>query len=457
VTVRYERTRFQLIQEGFDPEVVNKISSGDRMHFDSEDRARGSIDDTYDFRQNEGKDERTVVSVYECYMWIDMITSKDDGDAVSAQLWHIITGGTSLLFKEVVDEIPMHFWSPIMISHKAIGLSMADVTMDLQNATSNTVRGMIDNVHRVNAGVRMADLSLLDNPRQFIDNPIGGVVDATAAAQRTMSVAPQAALAPVTGTLLQILGAEKEKRTGDTQLGKGLQSQDVVTHQNSADMIQTLINAGNERIMMMAQSFSEVLKALFLDIYRIGYENGQTTMIAVDGQYREFDPRSIPYSENMKIDVALTPEYGEARAGQLMQLNGMAQNDEKLAPLYGMEERYALFSEVSDLLGQPNYLADPKQPKVQQRLQKEQQQKQQMQKMQMDMAKMQSQLQQQSLQIQAQKVQGDLKLKKEKLDLDSAIGSDKQMLDEDQFKWDKKIDLLEYQLERTQDRAVSVG
>jgi len=464
VAVRYEKSRFELIQEGFDPDVVNKIAHGDRIHFDTEEQARHTIDDTFDFHQREGDDERSLAVVYEAYVWIDMLTPKDEQHAQDAQLWHIVVGGTQLLFKEVVDEIPMLFWSPIMISHKGIGMGIADVTMDLQNGTSNTVRGMIDNVHRVNAGVRTADLSLLDNPRQFIDNAIGGVVDASAAAQKTMSVVPQPAISPITGNLLQIFSQEKEQRTGDTALGKGLQTQDVITHQNSGDMIDTLINAGNERPLMMARSFAEVFKQLMLDIYRLGYENGQKVPLSVGGRFQDVDIRQVPYGEEMEIDVALTPDYGESRAAQLMQLHGAVSADQELQKLYSLEERYATMSEVYDLMGFANYLGDPKDPKVQQRMQQGAQQAKQIRDMQIQMEQMGVKLQQQALALQDRKIKGDHALAKEKLDLDSAVKSDAQRLSEQEFgedrrmnRWDQRMDLAEYQLEKTQERPVSVN
>lgn len=457
IAVRYDKTRLELIQEGFDPEKVNKINSGDKLNSDTEESARHSIDGSYDFNKHDGKNERAVITVYDAYIWLDMLTPVGE-DSRDAQLWHFVVAGNQVLFQEIVDEMPFRFWSPIMIAHKAVGMSAADITMDLQNASSNTVRGMLDNIHRVNAGVRMADLSKLNNPRDFIDNPIGGVIDADMNAQQSINVVPQAPLSPATGNLIALFDQEKEKRTGDTQLGKGLQSQEVITHQNSGDMIDTLINAGNERIMSMARSFAEIcLKPLLLDIYRLGYENGQKVMLNVRGQYIEFDPRSVPFSDEVCVDVALTPEYGENRAAQLMQLHGAVVNDPELAKLYTMEERYAKFSQVYDLLGFANYLGDPKDPKIQQRIAQAQAQAQQMQQMQMQLASMEMQLKQAGIQVQQQKVAGDQQLQKERLDLDSATKADAQKLDEREFEWEKRMDVAEYQLERTQKRPVSVN
>ena len=74
------------------------------------------------------------------------------------------------------------------------------------------------------------------------------------------------------------------------------------------------------------------------------------------------------------------------------------------------------------------------------------------------------QLKQQALQLQGQKVSGDLQLKKEQIDLDSATKSDAQMLDESQFaeqrrmnQWDQRMDLAEYQIEKTQRRPASIN
>ena len=91
------------------------------------------------------------MTVYEAYLPLDMTTPKGE-PSQGASLYQIVVCGDKVLSVEAVAEIPLRFWSPVMVAHKAIGMSIADVTMDIQSSVTNAVRGMLDNVHRVNAG-----------------------------------------------------------------------------------------------------------------------------------------------------------------------------------------------------------------------------------------------------------------------------------------------------------------
>lgn len=448
VAVRYRKPKYELIEMGFDPEQVERISGSESLHNEIDKYSRHSYDGTYDREKGHGKNEREEVTVYEAYMTVDLETPKGQPPQ-KAMRWQFFIAGKELLGAERVDEVPLRFWTPIMVSHKAIGLSEADVTMDLQKADSNIVRGMIDHIYRTNTGLRRVDMTLVRNPRDLLSNPIGGIIDAPD--NMRFDVLPQAPLSAATGQVLEILANEREARTGDTRLGRGLQAQDVVTHQNSKDMIDTLMNAGNERVLQMARGFAEILwKPLMLDIYRLGYDNGQVVNLNIKGQYQPFNPQMIPYGEEMTVDVALTPEYGQAQAQQLFSIHNVVREDPELSMLYGPKERFALMSEVFDLLGQPNWLADPDDPEVQQRMEQRQQ------KQAQDEA-FQRSLIMRKANLDEMKVKGDQALKKEKLDLDAEMGADKQDLDEREFEWQKQVDVAEVALESQQERPVGLN
>ena len=114
VVLRFERTRGELIAEGYDPALVDEIGWSS-FTWDYQEYGRHSIDDTYDWDHRTGERERTVVEVFEAYIMLDM-----DGDGIP-EPWKITVGGDVLLDKEQVTEFPLHFWSPYRISHKAIG------------------------------------------------------------------------------------------------------------------------------------------------------------------------------------------------------------------------------------------------------------------------------------------------------------------------------------------------
>ena len=448
--IRYDKPKYQLIQDGYDPEVVAKLS-GTSGEFDSLKSARDSD------RQSFGRatDERELVTVYEAYLPLDMTTPKGE-PSQGASLYQIVVCGDKVLSVEAVAEIPLRFWSPVMVAHKAIGMSIADVTMDIQSSVTNAVRGMLDNVHRVNAGVRIADMELIRNPRDLIDNPIGGVINSPD--MNAVSVIPQPQVSSATGSVLEILSQQKEMRTGDTRLGKGLETQNIVTHQNSGDMIDQLINVGNERPLQMARAFAELcLMPLLLDIYRIGYENKYVVRMEVNGEYQDFDPTSIPYADEMEIDVAITPEYGQQRAAQLAQMHGTLMQNPAIGPLYTLEEQYAVMSEIFGLMGMANWLANPKDPKVQQRIHSMQQEGMKKAQMGEQLTAKQVELEERKVVAQEQQVAMTAKARKEELDLNAAKSANDSSLKEREFAWKQQVDLAEFKIEKEQKRPVSLG
>lgn len=448
---RFEKTESELIEEGFDPEVIKGISHWDVLPLDFEESARHSIDDTYRWKRYQGENERRLIVVYECYIKIDMT-----GDDI-AEWWQIIMGGSDVIHKERVAEVPYETWSPFLLSHKTIGMSIADITIDLQKTISSVIRGWTDNIWITNTTRSVANLSLIKNPRDLIENYIGAVID---------SPDPQNAVVPLqntplnssTGTLYELLNQQKEMRTGDTRLAKGM-NQDAIAKQNAQDMINDLTNAANERIMIMAKSFAEVcLKPLMRAIYRLGVENGQVVSAEVQGQYQQMNPQGWQMRDNLIVDVALTPEESEVKARALLQMHQLMGADPQMQPIYGIEQKYAVFSRALDLMGckSPAYLANPQTPQVQQQMQVQIQKSQEMEQMQKQLAGMQVQLQTFSEETKRLRVMLDAENKQERLDLDTQKAADEQALNEREFEHDKKMDYAEVAIEATQKRPASI-
>lgn len=459
VALLLKKRRYELIAEGFDPEVVAELSAGSR---DLQDVGRrGSVSQTW-AGTTSGISSLDEIDIEEAYVRLDMETPDDEPEGL-AEVWQIIKSGTTILSKKRVDEIPLRFASAYRIAHEAIGLSVADVAIETQRGTTNVTRGVMDNVHRVNAGLRAVDMKRVRNPRDLIDNPIGGIVDTDD--PNAFAVVPQPAVSAATLPLLEILASQKEQRTGDTRLGRGLNTGDVITHQNAKDMIDQLIEVGNARPMMMASLIaSTCIQPLMLDIWRLGLEYDVPALLERDGKLQEVRPSQLPPGDEMQVDYALTPEYGQKRAQNTLMLHQLMMSNPTLSPLYQLEEQYAAIAEVTDLLGQPNWLANPKDQKVAQRIQMAQQAAQQQaqaqqQMMQAQMAQ-QNQIQQAQLgkmMAEVQSLIGQLKLKKEALDLDAAQGAAQQALAEREFQHQKAVDKAEIEIEKEQARQTRIG
>jgi hypothetical protein len=447
LVLTYTKRKYELIQEGFDPELVETLHA-ETLPNSAVRTARQDAGQSFGDHET---DEREEVTVNVAYLWLDMEGSGH------ASKWRIIKSGSTLLDKGKVKRTPGRFWTPFPQSHKAVGLSAADLAYDIQNAQSKATQGIIDNVYRVNAGLRIANMQMIRNPRDLIDNPIGGIIDSQEP-MTSVNVVPQPQVSGATMGLMQLLTAQKEMRTGDTGLSKGLNAGDVVTHQNSKEMIDRLIDVGNERPLAMARLFAELtFKPLLQDIYALGAEHEYAVPVEVEGRMQKVHPGMLPPGDEMTVDIALTPEYGDQQAQRLMMIDAALRQKADMAPLYSMEEQYAVMSEVFHVMGMANWLANPREPKVQQRMALAQQKAQQAQQQQMAAAEREEQRQERLVKAQELSVTTGAKLKKEALDLDAAQGAAEQRLDETKFQWQVRTDVAELNIEDKQRRPVAVG
>ena len=461
---RAEYTKQELISFGFDPLIVGELSRDASLLSEYTDNARRSVDRTWRSRHDFSRqDDRELVYVWDIYIMLDL---NEDG---IPEWWQIIIGGDKVLSKEQVKGHPYRVWSPYSISHKGIGMSVADVTIDLQRTMSSIIRGGVDNVWLTNNSQKAANLQALTNPQDLISGRIGAIIDTPD--PRGIVPIQQPQLNASTFVLYEKLEQQKESRTGDSRLSRGLNG-DAVSSQNAEDMINKLMSASNERIVQMARSFAEkCFKPLLNDLYSIGVENNEAVQAIFQGEKQSIDPRQTqwdPKSQTSLI-VALTPEEQAAQAQTILTVHGVLSQDEELKPIYGLEQKYAMVTDALDLLGvnNPTYLADPSDPQVQQRIQKQQAEMQQ--KMQMAEAEQRQAMQTQiQLAVAAQatrdraqnttdaRVAADMTLDTQRLGLDAVTKSDSQALDERQFDHDVMQDGREFELEKTQKRPVAI-
>ena len=382
VSYRHEKEIGELLEDGYDPDKVAMLDE-ELDHYRDSVLGRDSYDEFSEDRMKDDHPNRAFVTVYESYIRIY------DPDVDTRCTLKVIHSRRVLLDAEKVESHPFRGWCPFPIPHKAIGLSLADVLLDIQKSQSSLKRSVIDNAFMTNTTRWLANLSLVRNPRDLIDNKVGAVIDVNAM-DPAMVVQPLnvPAISPNVFTTMELLEQEKEARSGSSRMSKGLDS-DVVSKQNSSDLITRYMNASNRRTMVMARNFAEeFLKPLMFDLYRLSIENDtQPRIIQLEGQYVEIDPRQLRDRTEMDVAVALTPDARAAEARTLTMLDQMwtaNPQDPTLNGMYQAPQRYALLSRAVDLLGLKGgdkYLLSPMSPEYQQGQQQNQQMAQQREQM----------------------------------------------------------------------------
>ena len=403
----------ELIRRGYDPEQVRDIRPEYRWRRSEEDSSRKMHDGNWAQRQHQSNRERVndTVTLFKTWTWLDKADFPDvfdtDGDKLNPDnigLFEIHwTDGKVLRWADgsyaikPADEYPFVEWCEYKISHAETGLCTADVLADTQKTTSTLMRLILDNQQRANTSRMVALSQGIEDPRELIENNIGGVIfERIPNAVRALD---QPQLSPATFQSIEMLAQDKEKRGAPSRLATGL-NQNVIEKQNAADMVDKLMDAGNRRVMKSARDYVNRLRIPVMKmIVKIAAANDEGTYTNEQGGKQvQITPADWSVSElKCSVRTALTPEEQMAQAYTLLsmdqQLTQKAQANPAWGAIYGLEQQHALMDDVFDAMGisdASRYMAAPgtdgfnqSMQQVQQQMQ--QQQQQQMQQMQQQM------------------------------------------------------------------------
>lgn len=431
-----------------------------------EKRARHSVDDTDDYLGGHSSDPAMrEVTVIEAYIRYDY-----DGDGL-AEIRKVIAVGDRILENTEVDCMPFASWSPIMVSHKFHGLSVADLVMDLQRIQSQLFRNLLDNQYLTNNGRYVAVENMVNLDDLMTSRPHGVVrVKMPGAVSRLDT--PQ--LSQSAFQMLAYVDQLRERRTGVSERTQGLDPGQLGAN-TAATAVNQVMTAAQQRIELIARVFGETgLTDLFHLMYKFVIQN-QTSrdIFKLRDKYIEVDPSEWRERKDTSVVVGLG---NGSREQEMLQLNMIFQNqmsllqNPQMSLLISPENVYNTLEDqvkVFNKAASGRHFSDPASPEAQQRAQQQAQQQQQMQQAQEQMQQALMQIEQQKNQIRElevtvkkTKAEGDLQLGAQRVSLEGekvAIKRDAQTLDELEHEDDVILRSAELTLEEQQGRGVQIG
>ena len=437
----YERvTKSKLLAMGYDADLVSQVSTS--KHLDDEEYDTRSPYTSQELSSVSADMATEYVNLYQCFITVDL---EENG---RQRVIKVDIAGDVILDSEEIIKIVYHKWNPIPISHVFHGMSLPDVLEQTMYAASMSMRSKIDYDLMVSNPRYKANLKKVKNVRDLIDNKIGGVI---ASEDIINDIAPLQIPAsnPSSFAVHELIEKDREKISGSSRLSKGMNEQ-VLSSQNHKDTINAMKKSGEIRISTMTKNFVEgVLKPLMIDIIEIGreYDNRQI-IIKLDGKPTPFNPKKVQDAGEVEVSVALTEEDGYNRAQQRLLMLGSMRQDPIASQLVGEQQTYAIYKDVMEDLGMDNpaYIINPQDPQYQQSKQQQ-------------LAQQNAQMQQQ-----IQLTMSQLQLANKQLEIDKYKHDDKMMLEREKQDHkefmdthERKMDHEELNLERGQDRNVSIG
>ncbi len=441
---RTKKTISELRLEGYSEKLINKIGEHSDVDMETEPELLARFDNVGNFRNTKGdgyQDQVRSVMVYEAYIMLDV-----EATGV-AELYRVVKAGNVLLEKEKVDRKPFITFVPLPVPHSFYGNNFADKVTATQNARTVLTRSILDHAMVTNNPRYTVVKGGLTNPRELIDNRVGGIVNTT----RPDAISPmlQAPLNPFIFQTIQMLDEDKEDTTGVSKLSQGL-NKDALSKQNSAAMVEQLATMSQQRQKIIARNFAtQFVKPLYQEVYQLVCENEeQERIVELSGKYVACDPRS--WKEKRDVVIELNLGYGEQEreSQKYMAMHQHFANDPTLSKMYQPQNQYQLMAKVMELSGikdVSSYLTNPEQmppeqPDPAQQLEMQMAQKQ------IELQERQTAVAEMKAKLDAQVQQMKLALEKAKTENQHAIQSDNMDLKEEQLAHKKRIDEAELAL-----------
>jgi hypothetical protein len=365
------KTEAQLIAEGFDEEQVKALTEYTGQT-EIETLTRDTEQEHYGIQSGGVNSAARLVKITEHYVRMDY-----EGNGRPC-LYQVTTGGDKgeVLRRDgkpsinPVDVIPFAAWTPVPITHRFFGRSVADLVMPVQREKTAMKRGALDNLYlhnnpRVEVPETAAGPNTLDD--LLVSRP-GGIVRTKAASQLQWQVVPD-----ITGSIypmIQYLDGELETKTGVTKQGQGI---DANALQNqSATAVAQVFSSSQMRMKLIARLLAQGVKDICSLLHGTIRKHGQEQQtVRLRNTWVQVDPRNWKTRNDMTINVGLGTG---GKAQQFAQVMAIANVQKEMlaggkANLVGDRELYNTAAELVKIMGHKNpdkFFNDPeaKDPKT---------------------------------------------------------------------------------------------
>jgi hypothetical protein len=266
-------------------EYIKSIMSDVRDTFEEESNARDIYDEEYD----------RAIAPQEALV-------KDTYINLDGERYRIVVLGNTILYKEKCEYVPFACITPMIMPHRHIGRSYADLTMDIQLIKSTLIRGQLDNMYLANNGrYAISDRVNLDD---MLTSRPGGIVRVEGDPGSGIMHLSHPPLPASSFGMVEYMDSMKEKRTGITAYNQGLDSNSL---NKTATGVSQIMNASQQRIELVARTFAETgVKELFKLVHRLVRTTlTKPDIVRIRNKWTEVDPREWKDRKDLSISVGL--------------------------------------------------------------------------------------------------------------------------------------------------------
>lgn len=365
VCVRTQKTRSDLIQEGYAQADLEDLSADDTDTWNTERVLRLFYTDEQPDTSGDSLDTEADETfwVHECYMALDY-----DEDGVN-ELRKIVMAGCKILENEPEDMQPVVAASAIPIPHKHVGMSYMEIVADLQELMTTLTRQLLDNIYKQNVHRKyiseqalLSDNSTMD---QLLDGNSEVIIVRGSPADAIMPEINTPIVAEIAGVMEQFRDSS-QMRTG---VAPQISLDPSVLEKSTMGAFMGALEQASQRLELLARLFAETaFKKVFQKIHyllRTYFEEPQD--IQINGKWVQVNPTQWRRRSNMTVNVGLGFNNKEVMLGLLSQL--LTVQREALG--MGLADAKKIYATLETMIEQSNlghaatYFNDPNAPDFQ--------------------------------------------------------------------------------------------
>jgi hypothetical protein len=323
------RTQQELIDEGYDADQVRDLPSFGETQ-GTEEASRDTVQEGAETRGDESLNKAMrPIRVTEHYV-------KMDYDGSGTRLYRVTTGGeASKVLRHKgqpsvtpIDMIPFAAITPVIVTHRFTGKSVADLVMEIQRIKTALLRAQLDNAYlavnpitevaeSTSLGATTLDDLLVRRPGGLVRTKVPGGVNIIEHPGVGNEVFP----------LMEYMDGIREWRTGVTKQGTGLDANAL--NNQSATAATQLYNAAKARLRLIARIFAETgIKDLFWLLHGTIRKNAsQADTVELSNRWVTIDPRQWKTRKDLTATVGLGTG---SKQEQMVAIQTIAAYQEKL-------------------------------------------------------------------------------------------------------------------------------
>lgn len=362
-----DKTRSDLIAEGYDKDLVNSAQAGRPTWVDMDSFARNQTVDQFSI-ENPSEHASQLLEVRDNILQVDF-----DGDGI-AELRHVVIIGDQIAENEVCEETMFSSCVPKRMPHRHTGISLYDEVADIQVIKTKYLRGLDDNM-TISINGRMAVDHRNCNFDDLLSSRPGGVVRGNGPPSNwIMPIPTDTSLPGQIFPMLEYFDKLRANRTGIGEHTMGLDADELQNVTKGAQL--AAMSAASLKLEMCARLLAEGVKDVFWKIRALLMRHqDQAMQFQMAGKWVTVNPSQWGPRNSMSVNVGLgSGNQEEQRANALVIAQAQAQLMQ--VGMVGPKQMYETFKDLCQSLGRTNperYAMEPGSPEFKEHQQQMQQ------------------------------------------------------------------------------------